>query len=520
MALVGVNKYVDTSASSDGDGSFDNPYNSIQSALSNAPNNPSSESDRWLIWVRRLNSGTTISVTSTLSPSNDGSINAPHLLIGYPFRKQLTGLTVDAVPAGTDTLGMNKAKWQFIDSELTEGDFFWIGATVTWTSGNNSGLSRKVIFFKQYSDASTVHVWLDFPLPNDIAAGDQYTIELKTDFYDDRPSEASSWDSDTNEIAILDGSGITTYMFAFGSDYWWQMHNFDIRNGYSSGYVFNYVPSQLSFIRFHDHYKGFYGSNYLQQMKNFYSWEIDQIYAIQSIHSGCTVEDCHFQGSASASTHGFSNSSGVLKNCTSGRVYPCSVDLRNAGIVRGENVILASATKVSLSEAKYGSNFGDNEPKVSISGYNCEPDKFHEWNFVGEIYNVDEDGTIDPPSGATTYIKLKPNSYCNDEYPLIHNERRYQSSGSKTYTWKFYPTGWSSLSTSDIEVEAWYLDESSGAHRAYTTANPSSVTNDTWNDLSITVNPAQAGTVYFKIKLKKYESTSAYIALDPKVDVS
>jgi len=112
-----------------------------------------------------------------------------------------------------------------------------------------------------------------------------------------------------------------------------------------------------------------------------------------------------------------------------------------------------------------------------------------------------------------------PNSHCNSIYPLIYENHRNVSSGSKTYTWKFRPTGWSSLSTSDVEIEAWFLEESSGAKRKYGSANPSAVTNDTWNDLQITFNPGQEGVVYFKIKLKKYES-GAWIAIDPKPNAS
>ena len=58
-------------------------YNTIAGPLADAPNAPSSGSE-WDIWVRRLSSD--ISITAQLSPTNDGSYNAPNMLIGFAYR--------------------------------------------------------------------------------------------------------------------------------------------------------------------------------------------------------------------------------------------------------------------------------------------------------------------------------------------------------------------------------------------------------------------------------------------------
>ena len=529
MALTGINRYVDTSATYNGDGTSPEQatsnggtgaYNSLATALANAPASPSSESARWLIWMRRLNSETNIS--SSLSPTNDGSYNAPHMLIGFPFRTQQTGLTVDSVPTGTDNLGINKAKWQFVDSALTEGDNYWVGAEVEFTSGNNNGLKRKVIWF----DASTDTVYLDFPLPNDIAANDQYTITLETEYYDDRPSAAQSlWDGDTNVTPVIDGGGGGFHLMNFSSDLFWEMAKFELQKVSSSYSLIAYAPKKSSFLKLHNAGKIFnsYPANRSSEIYGIYAWNILSNYGFSPSSYGLyDGKDVHInKGPSGTSSNGIYQPPAFrIKNITIGRVTSFAYGIKTnygwGNFLEFENMMIDATTLTSI-DINY--SYIQPFPLITASGWQGESDKFRGWCISGEIYNLDEDATINPPSDATTYIKIKPSSYCNNNLPLIHEEERYQSSGSKTYTWKFRPTGWTGLTISDIEVEAWYLDESSGTHRTTSTANPTAVTNDTWNNLAITINPNQAGAVYFKIKLKRYES-GAYIALDPKVDVS
>jgi len=527
---MAVNRYVDTSATYNGDGTTAaqaasdggvGAYNTIAGPLADAPNAPSPGSE-WDIWVRRLSSD--ISITAQLSPTNNGSYNAPHRLIGWPFRVQHTGYTVDSVPSGTDNLGFDKAKWQFVDSDLTEDDNYWIGAEVEFTSGNNNGLKRMVIWF----DATNDTVYLDFPLPNDIATSDQYTITLETEEYSNRPQSGidEGWDSDSKVRPALDGGGGSFSLMKFEYDFWWYLFNFELKNIASSGSyaLIYYLPKKVKNCLIHDGVGLLWlaGQNTECEVENTYLWNAMgtswTVYAL-----GCFLRDVHINkgpsGNASSGIYAYGNPFTRLKNVTIGRITSFTNGIRSASAVnldpRGENVLIDATNEFSVSSDRYISTIRP----ISISGWQGESDKFKIAATSGEVYNVDEDATINPPSGSTTYIKMVPGSYCSSEHWLQHEEQRYQSSGSKTYTWKIYPTGWSGLSTSDIELEAWYLDESTGTHRAITTANPSSVTNDSWNDLSITVNPSQAGTVYFTLKLKRYEA-SAYIALDPEPSVT
>jgi len=517
--------WVDPSCANNGDGTSPScaasegetgAYNSIASALDSATAGD-------MIWVRRGSSA--ISVSSTLSPTNDGTESSPIKLIGWPYYEQVSG-TVDGAVSG-------KEKFGFYDAELTATDKgHYCSAEIEFTSGNNSGLKRKVIFYQYDSGNSRGEVYVFPDLPNDIASGDQYTITLETELWDDRPQAGrdAGWDNDDYVRLVLDGSGGSFNMLNFDGVFYWHIYNFMLQNLSSSDLIFYRFPAWLkNILMTNAGYGSSYGHQWATRFKDIYAWDLTGTLAYRGVLSFYNepdkhyiLEDIHIQGNPNATTYGLVvGSSCKLKNFSAGKVQTFGgADIRFhayfCGRVLGENVELCSTNKAELNLT---ADDGPPGMLIAFSGYNGESDKFHQWRRMGEIYNVDEDGTVDPPSGATTYIKLSPNSYCNSIYPLVYENHRNVSAGSKTYTWKFRPTGWSSLSTSDIEIEVWFLEESSGTKRKYGSANPSSVTNDTWNDLQITFNPGQEGVAYFEIKLKKYES-GAWVAIDPKPDVS
>jgi len=441
-----------------------------------------------------------------LSPTNDGSEDAPHKLIGWPCRETVSG-TVDGAVSG-------KEKFGFYDAELTATDKgHYCSAEIEFTSGSNNGLKRKVIFYQYDSDNSRGEVYVFPDLPNNISAGDQYTITLETEFWSDRPQpgQDAGWDNDDYVRPVLDGGNGSFDMFSFDADSYWEVVNLHVKN--TSDDLFDCAPRVLKNVLVSD--GGYYlRCDYAQveyNLEDVYGWNITNgIY----INLTARLLNVHVQ-----SGRGLRAQYGTrirLKNCSFGKVNETNRDISITGWAKlnGECIELCSSTPV-YQVIDQNDSVALSYPLLAISGYNGEPNKFHQWWRVGEIYNVDEDATIDPPSGATTYIKLVPNSHCNSIYPLVYENHRNVSSGSKTYTWKFRPTGWSSLSTSDIEIEVWFLEESSGTKRKYGSANPSTVTNDSWNDLQITFSPGQEGVAYFKIKVKKYES-GAWIALDPK----
>ena len=502
-----ANIYVDTSCANNGDGTSPScaaseggtgAYNSIASALANATAGD-------IIWVRR-GSSSNISVSSTLSPTNSGTESNPIKLVGWPIQKQYTGQTVDGVIS-------SKEKFAFYDDARTERDYYWCGAEIEFTSGNNSGLKRKVIFFKYNNEGNSHYDFYLFPdLPNNIQAGDQYTITLETAYFDDRPQagQDAGWDSDSYDRPEVDGEGGSINLFDFAWARYWEMANFVLAN--TSGRAIYYVPFHLNHIVVKD------VTNAYSSIRHGLARKLQDVYVVNCAGIGCNGiwEDVHLNDSNSTHSSIAASQEGriILKNVSVGRVtkYGDGITLSSVAVsIEGENVFVDANT---IFTSNYWHYHLPND-YCKISGWNNEIDKFHQWFINGEIYNVDEDGSVDPPSGATTYVKLLPNSHCNSIYPLIYENHRNVSFGSKTYTWKFRPTGWSSLSTDDIEIEVWFLEDSSGTKRKYGSANPSSITNDSWNDLQITFNPGQEGVAYFKIKLKKYEA-GAWLVIDPK----
>jgi len=61
-----------------------------------------------------------------------------------------------------------------VDSERTEANDFWNGYEIKFTSGDNAGLTRRVIDF----DASADTLTLDRALPNAVSSGDKYQLYL------------------------------------------------------------------------------------------------------------------------------------------------------------------------------------------------------------------------------------------------------------------------------------------------------------------------------------------------------
>lgn len=80
-----------------------------------------------------------------------------------PGTDQLTAQTVDATSTTT----------VIVDAARTEADNFWRAGKVTFTSGINNGLERRVIA----SDLSSTNFTMDFQLPNTPGVGDTYSLE-------------------------------------------------------------------------------------------------------------------------------------------------------------------------------------------------------------------------------------------------------------------------------------------------------------------------------------------------------
>lgn len=78
--------------------------------------------------------------------------------------------------------------------------------------------------------------------------------------------------------------------------------------------------------------------------------------------------------------------------------------------------------------------------------------------------------------------------------------------------WTVYPTA------SELFVEANYLDEGSGGHRARVVSNDVIADETTWVAFDVTLTPAQAGWVYLTVNLGKYEASKGiYVDIKPVI---
>lgn len=181
-------------------------------------------------------------------------------------------------------------------------------------------------------------------------------------------------------------------------------------------------------------------------------------------------------------------------------------------------------------------------PETAAYARNCKFASGTEFRFIYNpkgVYSEDHDqvkgdhkrvtfnGTVTKDTsdtysgGASSSAKLEPNSYCGKYYPLTISDdfagdfKLWVPASQKTITLHIKTFGYTSLPSSDeLYIEASYLDEATGGHRATIDSTNTVSANDTWTNFSVTFTPSQEGWVYVTVYLKKYEASSG-----AKVDI-
>ena len=127
--------------------------------------------------------------------------------------------------------------------------------------------------------------------------------------------------------------------------------------------------------------------------------------------------------------------------------------------------------------------------------------------------------------GASSSAKLEPNSDIGLYRPLTISDdfagdfKIWTPASEKTITIYLQTFGYSSLPTADeLYIEASYLDEASGGHRATIASTDTVSANGSWTGFSVTFTPSQEGWIYVTLYLKKYESSSGvYVDIKPVI---
>ena len=139
---------------------------------------------------------------------------------------------------------------------------------------------------------------------------------------------------------------------------------------------------------------------------------------------------------------------------------------------------------------------------------------------------IEKDTSVVRSGGASSSAKMSPNSNCGLYYPLTIADdfcsgdfKLWLPAEQKTVTIYLRTFGYTSLPTADeLYIEASYLDEATGGHRATVQSTQTVSANDTWTVFSVTFTPAQEGWVYVTVYLKKYEANSGvYVDIKPVV---
>ena len=139
---------------------------------------------------------------------------------------------------------------------------------------------------------------------------------------------------------------------------------------------------------------------------------------------------------------------------------------------------------------------------------------------------IEKDTSVVRSGGASSSAKMIPNSNCGLYYPLTIADdfcsgdfKLWLPAEEKTVTIYIRTFGFTSLPTVDeLYIEASYLDEATGGHRATVQSTQTVSANDTWTAFSVTFTPAQEGWVYITVYLKKYEASSGvYVDIKPVV---
>jgi len=139
---------------------------------------------------------------------------------------------------------------------------------------------------------------------------------------------------------------------------------------------------------------------------------------------------------------------------------------------------------------------------------------------------IEKDTSVVRSGGASSSAKMTPNSHCGLYYPLTIADdfcsgdfKLWLPADEKTVTIYMRTFGYTSIPLADeLYIEASYLDEATGGHRATVQSTQSVSANDTWTAFSVTFTPSQEGWVYVTVYLKKYEASSGvYVDIKPVV---
>jgi len=330
---------------------------------------------------------------------------------------------------------------------------------------------------------------------------------------------------DGSDVKPIIGFGDTSYQLNLNYDMYWQFMKLEFIESDDSYGILRASHAHCSIIKdciFRDAgYNGLYLSSSLVPLIedcSFYSNSGTNLY-VSSSRFKCI--GCSFDGGATGTDEGLkcdSTSIGELINCTFGSssvhtfrdirfAYAASrIYARNCSFAGSINFYTEARGAFLKSE-------DNNQTKGAHKTY----------YFNGTI---EKDTSVVRSGGASSSAKMTPNNNCGLYYPLTIVDdycsgdfKLWLPSEEKTVTFYMRTFGYTSLPTADeLYIEASYLDEATGGHRATVQSTQTVLANNIWTAFSVTFTPAQEGWVYVTVYLKKYEASSGvYVDIKPVV---
>jgi len=330
---------------------------------------------------------------------------------------------------------------------------------------------------------------------------------------------------DGSDVKPIIGFGNTSYQMYLSADNFWKFSRLEFIESTDSYGVFYTLGNTGNTIFdscvFRDcSYRGMkFEDSYIALMQDcsFYNNSSRSLYASRSRFKciGCT-----FDGGAATTDYGiylFALSIGELINCTFGS--SSSHDIADIYLVSPGSQVFARNCYFTGSLT-----FSD-----SFGSFLCSEDHNQSKGAQKTYYHngtIEKDTSVVRPGGASSSAKMSPNSRCGLYYPLTIADdscsgdfKLWLPAEEKTVTFYMRTFGYTSLPISDeLYIEASYLDEATGGHRATVQSTQTVSANDTWTAFSVTFTPAQEGWVYITVYLKKYEaSAGVYVDIKPVV---
>ena len=232
--------------------------------------------------------------------------------------------------------------------------------------------------------------------------------------------------------------------------------------------------------------------------------------------SSAIVKDCIFNGGAIGTLNGINGelgASAVINDCSFGQTTSHTtqdIALIIISFVKCRNCTFDKATLSVVTGSIISSEDDD-----GVKGANK--------NYI-TYGTVTKDTGVVRSGGASSSAKMEPNSNCGLYAPLSvtpfneYDFKIYCSAVETTVTicmrsfgvWTVYPTA------ALLYIEASYLSHTTTATRTTIASTDVLADETTWVGFDVTFTPLQAGFVYLKVYLKKYQSSKGcYVDIKP-----